>query len=202
MVYGRCGPDGRRGSSRRQERRPPRCSFEHAGASACRRAAAAIVDAGATFGGAGKTSNGTTAKMNLESWRKKPVFEGGGDLCRGDLTISMAADGGEGHPVISEEGRLFLARTASSAHGGSCPRDIRGCACGQNPQAGVARADGRDRRRVGRGLPGQGPADRGASLPPRVVSHWFRLCRRPGRTSASTAHAGTMIRACMPVARL
>jgi hypothetical protein len=85
-----------------------RVLVEHAGASACRRAAAAIVDAGATFGGAGKTSNGTTAKMHLESWRKKQVFEGGGDLCHGDLSISMAADGGEGHPVISEEGRLFL----------------------------------------------------------------------------------------------
>ena len=81
---------------------------EHPGATACRRAAAAMVDVGATFGGAGRTSNGTTAKMNLESWRKKPVFEPGGDVCRGDLTISMAADGGEGHPIISEEGRLFL----------------------------------------------------------------------------------------------
>jgi hypothetical protein len=82
---------------------------ERPGASACPHAAAAMVDVGATFGGAGRTSNGTTAKMNLDSWRRKPVFESGGDVCRGDLTISMAAGGGgEGHPFISEEGRLFL----------------------------------------------------------------------------------------------
>jgi hypothetical protein len=53
-----------------------RVLVEHAGASACRRAAAAIVDAGATFGGAGKTSNGTTAKMHLDSWRKKAGLRG------------------------------------------------------------------------------------------------------------------------------
>jgi hypothetical protein len=83
--------------------------FERAGASACPRAAVIIVDAGATFGGAGRTSNGTSAKMNLESWRRKTVFERGGDACRGELTISMAAGGsGEGNPVIAEEGRLFL----------------------------------------------------------------------------------------------
>jgi hypothetical protein len=82
---------------------------ERPGASACPRAAVALVDVGATFGGAGRTSNGTTAKMHLESWRRKAIFEGGGDACRGELTISMAAGGGgEGNPVISEEGRQFL----------------------------------------------------------------------------------------------
>jgi hypothetical protein len=83
--------------------------IEHTGGTACRQPAAAVVDVGATFGGAGRTSNGTTAKMNLEHWRRKPVFEPTADACRGDLTISMAAgDGGEGHPVISEDARLFL----------------------------------------------------------------------------------------------
>jgi hypothetical protein len=83
--------------------------YERPGTSACPQAAAVIMDVGATFGGAGRTSNATTAKMHLESWRRKTVFEPGGDACRGELTISMAAgSGGEGHPVISEEGRLFL----------------------------------------------------------------------------------------------
>ena len=83
--------------------------FERAGSSACPRPAVTIVDVGATFGGAGRTSSGTTAKMHLESWRKKSVFERGDGACRGDLTVSMAAgSGGEGKPVISEEGRLFL----------------------------------------------------------------------------------------------
>jgi hypothetical protein len=83
--------------------------FEHPGATACGQPAAAIEDTGATFGGAGRTSNGTSAKMDLDSWRHKHVFKHDSGACRGDLTISMVAGGdGEGDPVISEEGRLFL----------------------------------------------------------------------------------------------
>jgi hypothetical protein len=83
---------------------------ERDNAAACARAVVAIVDAGATFGGAGRTSNSTTAKMNLDHWRRKPVFEPGGSECRGELTVSLAAGkGGEGNPVVSEEGRRFLA---------------------------------------------------------------------------------------------
>jgi hypothetical protein len=82
---------------------------EKENAAACGRAVVAIVDAGATFGGAGRTSNATTAKMNLEHWRRKAVFEPGGRECRGNLTISLAAGKeGMGHPPISEEGRAFL----------------------------------------------------------------------------------------------
>jgi hypothetical protein len=82
---------------------------ERENAAACARAVVAIVDAGATFGGAGRTSNSTTAKMNLEHWRRKPVFEPGGNECRGELTVSLAAGkGGEGSPVVSEQGRMFL----------------------------------------------------------------------------------------------
>ena len=44
---------------------------EHPGATACPAAAVAMVDVGATFGGAGRTSSGTTAKMNLDRWREK-----------------------------------------------------------------------------------------------------------------------------------
>ena len=83
--------------------------FEHQGAKACGQSAAVIEDSGATFGGAGRTSNGTSAKMHLDSWRHKPVFKHDSGACRGDLTVSMVAgDDGEGNPVISEEGRLFL----------------------------------------------------------------------------------------------
>ena len=84
--------------------------FERPGARACAQPVVAIVDVGATFGGAGRTSNAVTAKMNLESWSKKPVFASGTRECRGELAISMAAgDGGNAHPRITEEGRRFLA---------------------------------------------------------------------------------------------
>ena len=79
-------------------------------ATSCPQAAAVIVDAGATFGGAGRRSSGNTAKMNLDAWRSKTVFKDTGDgACRGRLTVSLAAgrDGG-GNPVISEDGRRFL----------------------------------------------------------------------------------------------
>jgi hypothetical protein len=68
------------------------------------------VDVGATFGGAGRESNETTAKMNLDAWQRHPVFRNDGDEdCRGDLTVSLKAGrDGEPDPVISEEGRQFL----------------------------------------------------------------------------------------------
>jgi hypothetical protein len=82
---------------------------ERPAASACPQAAAAIVDVGATLGGAGRTSN-ETAKMNLEAWRAKTVFNSDDDGgCRGRLTVSLAAGGdGKGNPEISEDGRRFL----------------------------------------------------------------------------------------------
>jgi hypothetical protein len=84
--------------------------FERPGASACPTSAIMIVDPGATFGGAGRLSSGTTAKMNLEAWQRKPVFrDAGGSDCRAELTVSLKAGGdGEPNPVISEEGRRFL----------------------------------------------------------------------------------------------
>ena len=92
---------------------------ERAGATACAHPAAAIVDLGATFGGAGRTSNGNTAKMNLDSWRHRAVFKSDSG-CRGDITISMAAgDDGLGSPEISEAGRTFLLerlRSLTPAH--------------------------------------------------------------------------------------
>jgi len=84
--------------------------FERNGARACPQAVAALVDVGATFGGAGRTSNAVTAKMNLDNWSKRAVFTADTGQCRGDLTISMAAGGGgNAHPLITEAGRRFLA---------------------------------------------------------------------------------------------
>jgi hypothetical protein len=84
--------------------------LERPGTSACPKAAAVIVDVGATFGGAGRTSSNETAKMDLDAWRSKTVFrpENGG-TCRARLTVSLAAGrDGEGDPEISEDGRRFL----------------------------------------------------------------------------------------------
>jgi len=88
----------------------PPMLVERPGASACPAPAVGIVDIGATFGSAGRTSSETTAKMNLAEWEKKHVFLKTGDAtCRGDITISLkAGHDGEGNPPISEEGRLFL----------------------------------------------------------------------------------------------
>jgi len=82
---------------------------ERPGAVACSAPAVSIVDVGSTFGGAGRTSSNATAAMNLAEWQRKPVFvEASGEQCRGELTVSLKAGGGEGHPPVSEEGRVFL----------------------------------------------------------------------------------------------
>jgi len=83
---------------------------ERPDAPACPKSAVTIVDIGATFGGAGRESRESTAKMNLEEWRRKSVFkENSRNECRGELTISLkAGHDGEGNPIISEEGRRFL----------------------------------------------------------------------------------------------
>jgi hypothetical protein len=84
--------------------------IERPESSACPRPAVALVDVGATFGGAGRTSSSGSATMNLDEWRNHTVFQshdGGG--CRGRLIVSMAAGrDGEGNPNISEDGRRFL----------------------------------------------------------------------------------------------
>ena len=83
--------------------------FERSGTVVCPAPAVAILDAGLTFGGAGRTSNGRTATMNLGQWQDKPVFRTTDDrMCRGHLTVSLKAGGGEPDPIISEVGRVFL----------------------------------------------------------------------------------------------
>ena len=77
---------------------------------ACSSPAVVIVDAGVTFGGAGRTSSGQTATMNLDEWRSKTVFKADESAeCHGRLTVSLAAGRhGDGDPEISEDGRRFL----------------------------------------------------------------------------------------------
>lgn len=88
-----------------------RWMVERPGASACEQAAVVVFDVGATFGGGGHWSKESTAKMNLDQWRRKSVFlHTGDDTCRGRLTDSVTAGAdGEPDPVITEEGRRFLA---------------------------------------------------------------------------------------------
>src|SRR6185503_11641261 len=99
--------DSTRGEVRVRDGHAPTLLFEDSGSPACPRPAVTMVDVGATFGGAGRLSRESTAKMNVEAWRRKPVFVDG--TCRGRLTVSMAAGrDGEPDPLISEEGRRFL----------------------------------------------------------------------------------------------
>jgi hypothetical protein len=83
---------------------------ENPGATACDSPVVSFQDLGATFGGAGKRTKGSTAKMNLDEWADKQVFKRSeGTECHGDLTVSMAAgDGSMGDPLIGEAGRKFL----------------------------------------------------------------------------------------------
>jgi hypothetical protein len=90
--------------------------FEHPGQRACADPVVTVQDVGATFGGAGRTSNALTAKMHLASWAGKPVFRparavpaGQVPECRGDLTVSMAAgDRAHGNPRVGDAGRRLL----------------------------------------------------------------------------------------------
>jgi len=90
--------------------------FERPGGTACDSPDVTVQDIGATFGGAGRLSKESTAKMNLKSWADKPVFHPASKVepgmvaeCRGKLTVSMAAgEGSLGNPRIGEAGRLFL----------------------------------------------------------------------------------------------
>lgn len=73
-----------------------------------------LQDIGATFGGAGKLSSNTTAKMNLKAWAAERIFDkvSGSEPveCRGNITVSSAAGkDSRGHPRIGEAGRQFLA---------------------------------------------------------------------------------------------
>jgi hypothetical protein len=83
---------------------------ERKGTPACANPAVAVVDIGSTFGGGGRLSKQSTAKMNLKEWAAKPVFKPTPTTeCRGNLIVSLTAgEAGRGDPLISEEGRRFL----------------------------------------------------------------------------------------------
>ncbi len=99
----------------------PPVFFEHAGATACPTPVVTVQDVGATLGGAGRTSNARTAKMNLKSWAAHRVFldprpsgDGSPSECRGNLTVSLSAGkAGLGNPRIGEEGRRFFLEQAA-----------------------------------------------------------------------------------------
>ncbi|HJZ12278.1 MAG TPA: hypothetical protein VJ521_09015 [Acidobacteriota bacterium] len=90
------------------------------GLAVCKRPVMMVQDLGATFGRAGQFTLEGESKMNFERWSKNPVWnemmekeefdKHARKVCIGDLTNSGAA-GREGlqNPIISEEGRKFLA---------------------------------------------------------------------------------------------
>jgi hypothetical protein len=91
--------------------------LERPGTTACELSDVTLQDTGATFGGAGRTTSASTAKMNLKSWSSRQVFQpvaagvqrGEAAECRGQLTVSIAAgEGSLANPRIGEAGRAFL----------------------------------------------------------------------------------------------
>jgi hypothetical protein len=77
------------------------------GGSSCRRPFLMISDVGLTFGRANPLNVNETGSVNLAAWRRTPVWKGDTG-CTGNLPKSLT--GSLDDPVISEEGRLFLAR--------------------------------------------------------------------------------------------
>jgi hypothetical protein len=73
---------------------------------ACRRPFLMISDLGLTFGRASRVNSNSASSVNLEAWRRTPIWKPGPD-CVGNLPQSLS--GTLGDPVISEEGRAFLA---------------------------------------------------------------------------------------------
>jgi hypothetical protein len=71
-----------------------------------------VQDVGATFGGGGLFTSNSSAKMNLEEWSGKPLWNKTGtdsapQECQAELRKSLTATDGLGDPMISEEGRRF-----------------------------------------------------------------------------------------------
>jgi len=69
-------------------------------------------DLGATFGSGGWFTSNGSAKMNIQNWSNKKVWnkvgtESAPKQCQASLTKSLTAHDGLGNPEISEEGRRF-----------------------------------------------------------------------------------------------
>jgi hypothetical protein len=73
-----------------------------------------VQDVGTTLGSGGLISANDSAKMNVGNWSGKKLWNKSGTdaapaKCEASLTKSLTAHDGLGDPVISEEGRRFLA---------------------------------------------------------------------------------------------
>jgi hypothetical protein len=77
-----------------------------AGKSDCSAPVMMIHDLGSAFGGPSLTA---TKKMNLDAWKREPVWKDA-RRCITNLTKELDACGGLRHPAIGEEGRQFLGR--------------------------------------------------------------------------------------------
>jgi hypothetical protein len=78
----------------------------------CEQPVMLVQDVGATFGGGGWFTSNGSAKMNLQVWSGKKLWdkvgaEGAPRQCQAALRKSLTAHDGLSDPVISEEGRRF-----------------------------------------------------------------------------------------------
>lgn len=74
---------------------------------ACSRPFMLIQDVGVTFGRASTFNDNAKSSINLAAWSDTPIWKGNSGPCVGNLPKSFTGTLGE--PVISEEGRRFLA---------------------------------------------------------------------------------------------
>ena len=84
----------------------------------CQESKMIVQDVGATFGGGGMFTSNNSAKMNLQEWSGKKLWKKTGKpgmsgtdcpVCQAQLNKSLTATNGLEDPIISEEGRRFLA---------------------------------------------------------------------------------------------
>lgn len=78
----------------------------------CKKPVMLVQDVGATFGGGGWFTSNSSAKMNLQIWSSKKLWdkvgtEGAPRQCQAGLRKSLTAHDGLSDPMISEEGRRF-----------------------------------------------------------------------------------------------
>jgi hypothetical protein len=81
----------------------------------CEKSKMLVQDVGATFGGGGLFTNNDSAKMNLDDWSGSGLWKKVGSsasdcpVCQARLRKSLTAKDGLEDPIVSEEGRRFLA---------------------------------------------------------------------------------------------